>query len=187
MNFRRGTSYCPVLLSFATLLLLGALAFAPAFFLAQVTVASNNRSVPASFVPSEVPSGLASDAAGRTGVRLALDQLPLRFEPNQGQTDARVKFIARGAGYGLFLTSDQAVLSLSSGRLSLGPAAAGSGKVRNAVVSMQLAGANPAAAVNGGDPLPGKSNYFIGNDPAKWHRDIPQFARVRYRECLSRR
>jgi hypothetical protein len=180
LNFRRGTSYCSVLLSFATLLLLGALAFAPAFFLAQVTVASNNRSVPASFVPSEVPSSLASDAAGRTGVRLALDQLPLRFEPNQGQTDARVKFIARGAGYGLFLTSDQAVLSLSSGRLSLGPAAAGSGKVRNAVVSMQLAGANPAAAVNGGDPLPGTSNYFIGNDPAKWHRDIPQFARVRY-------
>ena len=26
----------------------------------------------------------------------------------------------------------------------------------------------------------GKSNYFIGNNPAKWHRDIPQFARVRY-------
>jgi len=34
--------------------------------------------------------------------------------------------------------------------------------------------------VAGADQLPGKSNYLIGNDPAKWHRDIPQFSRVRY-------
>ena len=45
---------------------------------------------------------------------------------------------------------------------------------------MQLAGANPAAAASGSSPLPGKSNYFIGNDPAKWHSGVPQFARVRY-------
>ena len=45
---------------------------------------------------------------------------------------------------------------------------------------MQMAGSNPAAVVSGDDQLPGKSNYLIGNDPAKWHRDIPQFARVRY-------
>ena len=29
--------------------------------------------------------------------------LPLFFEPNQGQTAPQVKFLARGAGYGLFL------------------------------------------------------------------------------------
>jgi uncharacterized repeat protein (TIGR01451 family) len=45
---------------------------------------------------------------------------------------------------------------------------------------MKLAGANQGAPVLGTDLLPGKSNYFIGNDPAKWHHDIPQFARVRY-------
>ena len=28
--------------------------------------------------------------------------------------------------------------------------------------------------------MPGKSNYLIGNDPAKWHRNVPQFAQVRY-------
>ena len=93
----------------------------------------------------------------------------MRFEPNQGQTDPQVNFLARGAGYGLFLTPDQAVLTLA---LMLGS--------RTAIVRMQLAGANPAAAVTGPSRFPGKSNYFIGNDPAKWHRDIPQFARVRY-------
>ena len=45
---------------------------------------------------------------------------------------------------------------------------------------MTLVGANPAAAVAGSDPLPGRSNYFIGNDPKNWHTGIPQFAGVHY-------
>jgi uncharacterized repeat protein (TIGR01451 family) len=96
-----------------------------------------------------------------------LGRLPLRFEPNEGQTDPRVKFLARGSGYGLFLTSDEAVLALRASAH------------KTSVVRMKLAGASPAAGI-GTDPLAGKSNYFIGNDPAKWHHDIPQFARVRY-------
>jgi len=30
------------------------------------------------------------------------------------------------------------------------------------------------------DPLPGQSNYILGNDSSKWKQGIPQFARVRY-------
>jgi hypothetical protein len=37
-------------------------------------------------------------------------RLPLSFEANRGQVDAPVKFLARGRGYGLFLTSNEAVL-----------------------------------------------------------------------------
>ncbi len=40
-------------------------------------------------------------------------KLPMSFEANQGQTDKRVKFLSRGSGYSLFLTSTEAVLSLS--------------------------------------------------------------------------
>lgn len=32
-------------------------------------------------------------------------RLPLTFEANQGQTDPQVKFVSRGAGYNLFLTT----------------------------------------------------------------------------------
>jgi hypothetical protein len=39
-------------------------------------------------------------------------KLPLSFEANKGQTDSQVKFISRGNGYTLFLTSTEAVLSL---------------------------------------------------------------------------
>lgn len=103
-------------------------------------------------------------------VRASFGRLPMVFEPNQGQTDARVKFLAHGSNYGLFLTADQAVLALHKSARQA------------AVLRMALANANANAAVTGADPLPGKSNYFIGKDPAQWHRNIPQFARVRYQD-----
>jgi hypothetical protein len=52
---------------------------------------------------------------------------------------------------------------------------------RNAdVLRMDLAGANRATHVIGSDTLPGTANYFIGNDPAKWHSGMPTYARVKY-------
>ncbi len=162
MNFRElGTRYCPVLLSFASLLLVGGLALHSGLPVSLSAVSGSDPSTLASFAAPDL-------AANRAGVRMNFGQLPLSFEPNQGQTDPQVKFLARGAGYGVFLTSDQAVLTLRSTAK------------KSSVVRMQLAGANPAAAATGTGQLPGKSNYFIGNDPAKWRRDVPQFARVRY-------
>jgi len=97
--------------------------------------------------------------------------LPMFFEPNQGQTDPKVKFLARGSGYGLFLTADEAVLKLQHGTAS---------SQASNVIRMRLEGANPAPAIAGSDSLPGKSNYLIGNDRKKWRSGIPQFARVNY-------
>ncbi len=106
--------------------------------------------------------------------------LPLMFEPNQGQAnldpaDARVKFVARGSGYSLYLGSEGAILNLRS--QTKGNA---DSETRVESLQMKLAGANPNASVRAADPLPGKSNYILGNDPSKWRQGIPQFARVRY-------
>jgi len=110
--------------------------------------------------------------------------LPLIFEPNQGQanldpSDARARFMARGSGYSLFLGSQGATLSLVAGR-SNDRSIHSQNQVHVNSLEMKLAGANPRAVVTGSDSLPGKSNYFIGNDPAKWRSGVPQFARVRY-------
>src|SRR5688572_24107820 len=59
--------------------------------------------------PSRMPEGL-----GRAQLNAAYGKLPLSFEENQGQTDSRVKFIARGSGYTLFLTATEAVLQTES-------------------------------------------------------------------------
>src|SRR5208283_2837952 len=59
-------------------------------------------------------------AAAPPSVRMrnAYGGLPLSFEENRGQTDPRVKFLARGGGYALFLTSTEAVLKLRAPSLS---------------------------------------------------------------------
>ena len=99
--------------------------------------------------------------------------LPLVFEPNQGQTAPQVKYLAHGAGYGLFLTADETVLSLRRSAAKGQPSP-------SSVIRMRLDEANSTAQVSAAQPLPGKSSYFIGNDPSKWRRDIPQFGRVEY-------
>jgi uncharacterized repeat protein (TIGR01451 family) len=109
--------------------------------------------------------------------------LPLIFEANQGQSDPRVQFLAHGSGYGLFLAGDEAVLTLSapSGADRQHSAVTTQHAARRiSVVRMKLADGNPNPSITGDQVLPGKSNYLIGNDAAKWHRNIPQFARVRY-------
>ena len=49
-------------------------------------------------------------------------------------------------------------------------------------IRLELIGANPSPQVVGREELPGKSNYFIGNDPAKWRTNVPTYRKVEYRE-----
>jgi hypothetical protein len=121
--------------------------------------------------------------------------LPLAFEENQGQTDARVKYLARGNGYTLFLTAKDAVFSLHSVSAGSGPSAGRRAEWRaksprqrkaqkdsTAVVRMQLVGGNSLAKVAPSGLLPGKSNYFLGNDPSKWRTDVAHYSRVSYQD-----
>jgi hypothetical protein len=50
---------------------------------------------------------------------------------------------------------------------------------------MKLRDANPAAKVTGIDELAGTSNYFIGNDPKKWHSHVSTYAKVKYEGIYS--
>ena len=145
--------------------------------------------------------------ASKPALACAYGKLPMSFEANRGQTAKQVNFIARGSGYGLFLAGREAVLTLrnpvalpgaakaprlnANGAAPNLPGAAGSqnSEARNAVASpsyktevvrMQLAGANADSVPVGEERLPGSSNYFRGNDPAKWFTDVPNFAKVRY-------
>jgi hypothetical protein len=124
-------------------------------------------------LPAASLSQPASSSSVRPQILANYGRLPLMFEPNVGQSDPRVRFLARGTGYGLFLTGNEAVLSLVGDKT-------GKGDVPTSVVRMSLAGANAKPESEGADPLPGRSNYFVGNDRSKWHRNVPQFARVRY-------
>jgi uncharacterized repeat protein (TIGR01451 family) len=155
------------------------LGFALLLSVAVLTIRlGSNPTLPRSSVNSPLPAFLAPNASQLAAARQAFSfaRLPLIFEPNQGQTPLQVKFLAHGAGYGLFLTGDGLVLSVPHSGSATHSA------IRTDVIRMVLEGVNKSAAASGSDELPGRSNYFIGNDPAKWHRDIPQFARVSYQK-----
>ena len=94
-------------------------------------------------------------------------KLPLSFEQNIGQTDPRVKFLARASGYTLFLTSNGPVLRLGNQKTG-------------AVLRMRVAGAIAHAPVAGVDALAGKSNYFVSKDPTRWRTNIPTYAAIKY-------
>jgi hypothetical protein len=105
---------------------------------------------------------------------------PMRFERNEGQTDANVKFLARGAGYRLFLTPDEAVIALRKSP-SVEPSLTRTvDSSTSTALRLRFLATNTATAVVGMEKLPGQSNYFVGNDPRQWRTQVPAYARVRY-------
>ncbi|HWH36055.1 MAG TPA: Calx-beta domain-containing protein [Acidimicrobiales bacterium] len=126
----------------------------------------------------------AGPAQGAPRLDTTYGRLPLAFEANRGQTDPEVAFLSRGNGFGLFLSADQAVLSLArvtpEETSPSDPLGESDDLVERTVVGMELVGADPGAEGTGRDPLPGRSNYFVGNDPARWQTGIPSFATVSF-------
>jgi hypothetical protein len=139
------------------------------------------------------------DPASQAKIRDGYGKLPLSFEANQGQADSQVKFLTRTGAYSLFLTGDEAVLALHGGkattklpvdtRPATSPAKANSAptpeRATESVLRMKLRNANAAAKVTGIDELAGTSNYFIGNDPAKWRTNVPTYSKVKYEAIYS--
>jgi len=105
-------------------------------------------------------------------VLAAYGRLPLRFEENRGQAAEGVRYVSRGAGYTVSLTSGEAVLALRA------PGA----RANTSIVRLRLAGANVHPAVAGLNRLPGAGNYLLGADAARWRTGVASYARVAYRD-----
>ncbi len=87
--------------------------------------------------------------------------LPLAFEPNLGQVDPAVRFLARGAGGSIYLTRGEATLALG----------------RTDVLRLRLVGARRGAAISGAGVLPGR----VGHLRAGTAHAGPTFGAVVYR------
>ena len=142
----------------------------------------------------------APNSAAAQRARVAFGNLPLTFEPNQGQADSQIKYMTHWHGYDLFLTSKEAVFAMpvgpqnsaaldlltqrQNGLSGTAKSAAAPAATANAesVIRMTMPGGNPEPVIAAEEQQPGVKNYFIGNDPKNWHINIPAFARVRYRD-----
>lgn len=122
------------------------------------------------------------DKASTSG--FSLNRLPLYFEPNVGQSDPAVPFIARtGGGAILFARSGVTLVLQQPQELTsryverIGrdhePATPG-------VLSMNFVGANPDVTISAGEQTGGRVNYLLGNDPEKWHAGIPTYSGVNF-------
>ena len=66
----------------------------------------------------------------------------------------------------------RSLLPYGGGRGALGKAG------QSSVVRIALKGAARAPQIEGVDRMAGRSNYFIGNNPKKWHTDVHNYAKV---------
>jgi hypothetical protein len=128
------------------------------------------------FVAAAVPGAPATPAEvqptpsrgeGRVALAGAYGTLPLRFEPNVGQMDARFGFRSRAAGHDLYLAPDEAVIA-----------------VRGAAepVRIRLAGGRTPRRIAGEAVLPGHTNYYLGDDAGRWRTHVAAYGRVRYEQ-----
>jgi len=132
--------------------------------------------------------------------------IPLYFEPNIGQSDPEARFLVHATGSLIFFTPSQVVLALkepSSGSTT-GPSNPRAGQPpQNPITQtvtpqapvpapvpasepgprllrMSFLGADPVAQITAGEMSPGKVNYFLGDDPSRWHSNVPTYASIQY-------
>ena len=102
--------------------------------------------------------------AGCAAKAAAVQGLPVFFIANHGQAPAEVRFMAKGSGLTAWFLGREILL-----------------RAQGEWVHLWFEGASSSSRLEGVDPLPGRASFLTG--PAgKWHRDVPLFAAVRYRE-----
>jgi len=103
-----------------------------------------------------------NEGSSRAEIQNHYGKLPLSFEANEGQTDQQVKFLSRGPGYGLFLTSSGLVLTVQEPKPPSidkfkAPASAGDHSITSgqqvSVLRLKMIGANPKTGVEGRDDV----------------------------------
>jgi hypothetical protein len=140
-----------------------------------------------------------SGPGGATGgAAKAWRRLPVAFEPTRGQGNRAESFLAHGAGYAVLLTPQGAAWRFAASqpvptlRQQLArehrPTPDGLRRALanvqhrappgETVLDMKIVGARPRGELSGSEKLESRSNYFLGNDPRGWRRQVPEYARV---------
>ncbi|MEO8285000.1 MAG: SBBP repeat-containing protein [Chloroflexota bacterium] len=152
-----------------------------------------------------VPTAAVDTVAPSAAAAMDFSKLPLSFEANHGQTDPSVRYMAHASGGTMYFTRSEVVLALHSAQPTSGRQASGAkgfagltsvasiafsdkeadAKQMTSVVRLQFIGANPNTVMSSGEAMPGKVNYFIGNDPSRWHSDVPTYASAHYEQLYA--
>jgi hypothetical protein len=125
-----------------------------------------------SLIPAAAANKAADNSTNRSRIAAQYGSLPLNFEENKGQTDSRVKFLSRGSGYSLFLTPNEAVLSLNRTDKH--------NVIQGNVLRMQFTGSGDTAKLRAEEQRSSVSNYFRGSNPEQWITDSRHYGKIVY-------
>jgi hypothetical protein len=131
----------------------------------------------------------------------SINQIPLSFTKNMGQWDDRVLFRANAGGATMWFTKEGvtyqftrridtrngAVPEPGVGQNRFGfdaadPRSESRDSIEQLVLTAKFVGANPNPEIVADGQMEYKCNYFIGNDPAKWHADVLTYNSVVYKD-----
>jgi len=127
----------------------------------------------------------AAAPSGSTEGTKMLGRLPVVFVPNVGQWQHPARYVARVGAMTVFLEDKGWTFTLVERTRGKGKETsenvAEDAFARGVAVRLTFAGAGAAELVAEGQ-LPGRHNYFLGNQPTRWRSDVPLYSAVRYRE-----
>ena len=136
------------------------------------------------FTPSTATARMFKpDPENQGKILQSYGKLPLRFEANQGRKGCAGEIpLARCWLQPIFDLgrSSAGVAKTSADMKDSSTIESTPTANKSALLHMQLLGSNPASPVSGVDEMPGRSNYFIGNDPKKWRTNVANYAKVCY-------
>jgi len=127
----------------------------------------------------QAPATESTDAAVKANVLEAYGKLPILFVHNQGQLDESVEYYAKASGQTLYFTHENIVFDLIRYEEAQAVDLADR-KAERMVFSLDFLGTNESPVIEGRNKDEAIVNYFIGNDPEKWHTDIPTYREVVY-------
>ncbi|MDD8025525.1 MAG: SBBP repeat-containing protein [Acidobacteriota bacterium] len=144
----------------------------------------------------QVPDFKPQPNGNPSGLKIDCGSIPLYFTANKGQVDGKALFYAKASRYTLWLTEEGLVFDSFKFERPEAPAA-GKGpslrqemgksrKYERDVSRLVFLNASKHPEIVSVDGTALKVNYFIGNDPAKWHTAVPTSQAVLYKNIYNR-
>jgi len=131
-------------------------------------------------------------AVSAMGASMPFFSSGLYFEPCPDVAGNPTRFVSRGLGHATWVESGGVTVKLLlSSRHGIAPGGDPSVSARPSPypslpateeVCLRFLGVNPEVSGVGEEPLPGRSHYFTGSDPASWRTGVHHYRRVRYAE-----
>ena len=143
-----------------------------------------------------MPKSANPDAVTQTTVMSNLQMMPMYFIENRGQVDSTIRYYSHANGGSVYLSDDGMITQyvqydrdrMSSNQLNgLTPRHqfeqdTTTIHVRGVNLLMKMIGNNKSALMLPLNELPGKMNYFQGNNTTQWRTNVPIFKQVQYQD-----